>query len=90
MKKKMLLQSSLLVLFAVWGYAVGMLDYRLMVNTADTCTCWIKFASLMGVTTLIVAIGLSYFIIKKTTLCARKDEDLPQKGSIEDDEGSDS
>lgn len=90
MKKKTILQSSLLVLFAVWGYVVGMLDYRLMVNTADTCTCWIKFASLMGATTLIVAISLSYFIIKKTTLCSRKDEDSPQKGSIENDEGSDS
>lgn len=90
MKKKIILQSSLFVLFAVWGYVVGMLDYRLMINTVDTCMCWIKFASLMGVTTLIVAIGLSYFIIKKTTLCAREDENLLQKSSIENDEGSDS
>lgn len=90
MKKKTILQSSLLVLFAVWGYVVGMLDYRLMVNTADTCTCWIKFVSLMGFTTSIVAIGLSYFIINKTTLCAIKDGIMPQKGSIKNNEGSDS
>jgi hypothetical protein len=90
MKKKIILQSSLLVLFAVWGYTVGMLDYRLMINTADTCTCWIKFASLMGVTTLIIAIGISYFVIKKTTMYTAKDEPLPQKSSINNSEGSDS
>lgn len=64
---------------AVWGYIVGMLDYRLMINTAASCSCWIKFGVLMGVLTLIVAGFATYFLffLRKKNKPAESDEDLP-------------
>ena len=66
MSKNIVVLATILVISSLWGYTVGMLDYRLMINTAATCTCWIKFAALMAFTTFIVAVGSAFYLVKKT------------------------
>ena len=80
MKKKTLKLASLLLLFYMWGYIVGMLDYRLMIHTALTCWCYVKFAVLMGASTLIIASFASFFIVKRHT-----NNQTIQSGEISDE-----
>lgn len=68
MKKHIVFLSSIMIISSIWGYIVGMLDFRLMVNTSALCTCWIKFGVLMAITTIILSIAAAFFIIKKTKL----------------------
>lgn len=77
MNKSTVVLSAIFVTSALWGYAIGMLDYRLMINTAATCSCWIKFGALMAFTTFVVSSGVAFFLVQKTNLL--KSENLDHK-----------
>lgn len=68
MNKSTVILSAILVISALWGYTIGMLDYRLMINTASTCSCWIKFGILMAFTTVVASSGVAFLLMQKTNL----------------------
>lgn len=65
MIKKLYPLFTTIMISSIWGFIVGFLDYRLMVNTAATCTCWIKFLVLMSIVTILAAAGFSFWRFKK-------------------------
>lgn len=73
MNKSTVILSAILVISALWGYTIGMLDYRLMINTAATCSCWIKFGILMSFTTVVASSGVAFLLMQKTNLLKLED-----------------
>ncbi|MDD3598177.1 hypothetical protein [Sulfuricurvum sp.] len=51
--------------FSFWGYLIGMADYRLFINTAESCYCWVKLAGLGLFMTVVMAIGIAVLYQKK-------------------------
>lgn len=64
MNKTTVWVTLLLFVCMIFGYIIGMMDYRLMINTAHTCTCWIKFAGLWAFVGLVIAYTGAYWSLK--------------------------
>lgn len=66
MRKKAVIFFFAIVVSSLWGYLVGMLDYRLMINTSSSCACWMNFAAVLGFSTLLVSAVTAYLVVYKT------------------------